>query len=150
MRTKWDRYFMKVAVQTAKLSHAKRLKVGCVVVKDRRIISVGYNGTPAGTDNCCENGKNVFDKEGYATSRIIYTTKPEVIHAESNALLKLAVSHESSKNATMYLTVPPCLDCAKLIHQAKIKEVIYKEEYKNTIGINFLISLGIPVSALDD
>lgn len=121
---------MQVAEQTAALSYAKRLQVGCVIVKDRRILSIGYNGTPAGWDNCCEH-ENV--------------TKPEVLHAESNALMKLCQSNESSLNATAFVTHAPCIDCAKLLYQAGIAEVIYKEEYRSRSGIEFLEKCGVNI-----
>ena len=121
---------MRVAEETAALSYAKRLQVGCVIVKDRRILSIGYNGTPTGWDNCCEHENK---------------TIPEVIHAESNAITKLAASTESSKDAVAFVTHAPCMDCAKLLYQAGIAEVIYKEEYRDKVGIKFLEKCGVSV-----
>jgi len=123
-------YFMRVAEETATLSYAKRLQVGCVIVKDRRILSIGYNGTPSGWDNCCEHENK---------------TIPEVIHAESNAITKLAASTESSKDAIAFVTHAPCIDCAKLLYQAGISEVIYKEEYRDNGGITFLEKCGVNI-----
>jgi dCMP deaminase len=114
---------MNVAELTAKLSYAERLKVGAVIVKNKRILSIGYNGMPAGWDNCCEENSQ---------------TKPEVIHAEANAILKLASSNESSLDTIMFVTHAPCLQCAKLIYQSGIKQIIYKYPYRDSIGIDFL------------
>lgn len=128
MKKKFIDYFMRVAQETASLSSAEKLKVGCVIVRDDRILSIGYNGTPTGWDNCCEeDGK----------------TKPEVIHAESNALTKLCQSNESSKGAVAFVTHSPCVDCAKLLYQAGISEVIYREEYRSRSGIEFLHKAGV-------
>ena len=139
MNGKFIDYFMRVAEETAALSYARRLQVGCVIIKDRRILSIGYNGTPAGWDNCCEY--NPDDCMGYDTGK----TKPEVIHAESNALMKLCQSHDSSTGATVFITHAPCIDCAKLLYQAGIVEVIYKNEYRSTSGIEFLEKCGVNV-----
>ena len=130
---KWDFAHMEAAKVYAKLSHAKRLKVGCVIVRDKRIISIGYNGMPSGWDNECE-------EEG--------VTKPEVLHAETNALAKVASSHESCRGAELYCTHSPCLDCAKLIYQAGIVKVFFAEEYKSRDGIEFLLRSGVEVSRL--
>ena len=110
---------MSIAEETAKLSHATRAKVGCIIVKDNRIISIGYNGMPSGWDNECEaDGK----------------TKPEVLHAEANAITKVAQSNESCKDAVIFCTHLPCIECAKLIHQAGIKEVYFREDYNAAKG----------------
>ena len=124
-----DTTYLKMADEWGQLSKAKRRKVGCLIVKDGQIISDGYNGTPAGYDNNCE----------YET-RFGYETKPEVLHAESNALMKLAKSTNSSKDSTIYLTMSPCFDCAKLIIQAGVIRVVYSEKYRNQEGIKFLRS----------
>lgn len=121
---KYDYTYLKMAMEWAKLSHCKRKKVGALIVKDKMIISDGYNGTPSGFDNCCE------DEEG--------NTKWHVLHAEANAILKVASSTQSCKGATLYITMSPCKDCSKLIHQAGFKRVVYAESYKDTSGINFL------------
>ena len=124
---------MKTAHAFAECSTARRLNVGAIVVKDNRIISIGYNGMPSGWDNCCEN--ETYDEDGF---HITMTTKPEVLHAETNAIAKLARSPESGEGATMFITHSPCLDCAKLIYQAGIKEVYYETEYRGIEGIEFL------------
>jgi len=124
-----DKTYLKMTDQWGQLSKAKRKKVGCLIVKDGQIISDGYNGTPAGYDNTCE----------YET-RFVYETKPEVLHAESNALMKLAKSTNSSKDSTIYLTMSPCFDCAKLIIQAGVKRVVYSDTYRIDKGIEFLRS----------
>ena len=118
-----DHVFIKMAYEFAKLSKAKRRKVGCLIVKDGQIISNGFNGTPSGFDNKCEIGDY---------------TKPEVLHAESNALMKIARSTNSSIYSTMYLTCSPCFDCAKLIIQSGIYRLVYSEDYRNTEGIDLL------------
>ena len=129
VKTKFIKYFATIAEETAKLSSAKKLQVGCVIVKDNRILSVGYNGTPSGWDNECEevikwpNGDIKF-----------LTTKPEVLHAEANALMKLCQSTESSKDATLFVTHTPCIECAKLIYQAGISQVYYINQYDATKG----------------
>ena len=124
-----DITYLKMADEWAQLSKARRRKVGCLIVKDGQIISDGYNGTPVGYDNDCE----------YET-RFGYETKPEVLHAESNALMKLAKSTNSSKDSTIYLTMSPCFECAKLIIQAGVKRVVYIETYRIEKGIEFLRS----------
>lgn len=127
---------MRVAHEYAKLSSAKRLQVGCIVVKDNRIISIGYNGMPTGWTNICETQDNV--------------TKPEVLHAETNAIAKLAGSNESGKDATLFVTHQPCLDCAKIIYQTGIKEVYYDQAYRSIEGIKFLQKCNIKVKKIDD
>jgi dCMP deaminase len=122
-----DKTYLKMTDQWGQLSKAKRKKVGCLIVKGGQIISDGYNGTPAGYDNNCE----------YET-RFGYETKPEVLHAESNALMKLAKSTNSSRDSTIYLTMSPCFDCAKLIIQAGVKRVVYSDTYRIDKGIEFL------------
>ena len=131
---------MEVAERFAQLSSAKRLQVGAIVVKDDRIISIGYNGMPSGWDNCCEewNGEDDW-------GNTITKSKKEVLHAETNAIAKLASSHESGKNATLLCTHAPCIDCAKLIYQSGIATVYYKNEYRSTQGIEFLNKSGIEV-----
>jgi|TARA_R110002020_G_scaffold475566_1_gene710986 dCMP deaminase len=120
-RTKLDRVYLKMADNLSSLSHAKRTKVGCLIVKDTQIISEGYNGTPRGFNNDCEYINHVDE---------LYT-KPEVLHAESNAITKLARSTNSSEGATLYVTCSPCFDCAKLIIQSGIRRVVYKDMYTN-------------------
>lgn len=123
----------------AELSHARRLHVGAIVVKDDRIISIGYNGMPAGWDNNCE------DELHQPIGRVNLVTKPEVLHAESNAIAKLAKSSESGLGADIFITHAPCLDCAKLIYQSGIKRVYFGMAYRDDAGINFLTKSGIEV-----
>jgi len=134
MKQKFIDAYMKVAETFANLSTAKRLQVGAIVVKDDRIISIGYNGMPSGWDNCCE-----YEMLGdYGTHLTELKTKPEVLHAESNAIAKLARSPESGEGATIFITHAPCIDCAKLIYQSGIATVYYKNDYRSTQGIDFL------------
>lgn len=143
MKEKFKRAFMKTAQTFAELSHARRLKVGCIIVKDDRIISIGYNGMPAGWDNNCEDEVwNVHD--GDCTLK----TKPEVLHAESNAIAKLARSNESGEKASLIITHSPCIECAKLIYQAGIHSVYYADDYRDKSGINFLQKSGVHVEQL--
>lgn len=142
MKTKFIEAYMDVAERFAQLSSATRLQVGAIVVKDDRIISIGYNGMPSGWDNCCEE-EVITEYESYTDSVLV--TKPEVIHAESNAISKLARGTESGYGATMFITHAPCIDCAKLIYQSGIATVYYKNEYRSTQGINFLNKSGIEV-----
>lgn len=137
---KWDFAHMRTAENYAKLSSAKRAQVGCVLVKDNRILSIGYNGMPSGWDNQCEY---------YDSTRDDVVTKPEVLHAETNALAKVACSSESSEGSVLYTTMLPCLDCAKLIYQSKISRVVYRDTYpKGTAGKDFLVKCGIEVTKL--
>lgn len=145
MLTKWDRAHMLVAETYAELSTAIRLKVGCVIVKDNRIISIGYNGMPSGWENSCEDAVRWPNGD----TRFL-TTKPEVLHAETNAIAKLAGSNESGAGATLYCTHAPCLDCAKLIFQSGIKRVFYKYNYRNNDGIIFLEKCNIKTMQFKD
>lgn len=120
-----------MATEWAKLSYCKRRKVGALIVKDRMIISDGYNGTPSGFENCCE------DESG--------KTQWFVLHAEANAILKLASSTQSAKDATLYLTLSPCKECSKLVLQAGIKKIVYMDEYSDCEGIKFLKNHGIEI-----
>ena len=133
MKQKFIEAYMDVAKRFAQLSSAKRLQVGAIIVKDDRIISIGYNGMPAGWTNECEDVVEVHEDGGTVTK-----TKPEVIHAEANAIAKLAKGTESGDGSTMFLTHAPCLDCAKQIYTAGIKTVYFKNYYKNVDGIQFL------------
>jgi dCMP deaminase len=140
MKNKFIEAYMDVAERFAQLSSATRLQVGAIVVKDDRIISIGYNGMPSGWDNCCEfeiNAKELGYKE--------LKTKPEVLHAESNAIAKLAKSPESGEGASIFITHSPCIDCAKLIYQSGIATVYYKNDYRSTQGIDFLNKSDIEV-----
>lgn len=148
MKNKFKQYFAKIAQETAKLSTAKRLKVGCVIVRDNRILSVGYNGTPSGWDNNCETYVGSFEeRDGMPTDSSLYKTKPEVLHAEANALMKLCKSTDSSEGAALFVTHYPCIECAKLIYQAGISQVYYINEYNATKGSGdeFLFKAGIGV-----
>ena len=128
---KYDKAYLRMAKEWAKLSYCDRRQVGAIIVKDRMIISDGYNGTPTGFENICE------DDEGY--------TKWYVLHAEANAILKVAASTQSCKGATLYVTLSPCQGCSKLIHQAGIKRVVYSTQYKDLSGVEFLEKAGIEV-----
>lgn len=153
-----DLAYMDMAGRWAELSSARRKKVGCLIVKQGAIISDGYNGTPSGFDNNCEDllpavgGRIMVDDEGEMVKGTFdLRTKPEVLHAESNAITKLSKSTQSSVGSTMYITISPCVDCAKLIIQAGINRVIYGEVYRNTDGIDLLCrSGGIAVAQLDE
>lgn len=139
MKEKFVNYFMKLAESTAELSSARRLKVGSVLVRGDQVLSTGYNGTPTGWDNNCEDEISELD----GTIRLV--TKPEVIHAESNCISKVARSNESSVDATMFCTHEPCLQCAKLIYQSGIKKVYYRESYRDHSGLEFLNRGGVEV-----
>ena len=139
MKQKWIDAFMDTAERFAQLSSAKRLKVGAVVVQDNRIISIGYNGMPSGWTNVCE--EKVWDKTG----DYVLKTKDEVIHAEANAILKLARDGERGNGADLFCTHAPCIDCAKLIYGAGIKKVYYRDTYRNTDGVDFLEKCNIKV-----
>jgi len=141
MKEKFLKAYMDVAGRFAKLSTAQRLQVGAIAVKDDRIISIGFNGTPKGWDNCCED--EVIEN-GWPGLK----TKPEVLHAESNCLAKLARSPESGEDAVMFITHAPCIDCAKLIYQSGIAAVYYQRDYRDTAGLDFLKQCGIPVTQL--
>ena len=138
MKNKFKQAYMDVAERFAQLSHSKKLKVGAIVVKDDRIISIGYNGMPTGWDNGCED---VVVEESQYEPNVYYKSKPQVLHAESNAIAKVAKSNESCDNAAIFCTHAPCLECAKLIHQSGITSVYYKQDYDSLnygSGIEFL------------
>ena len=150
--------YMKTAETFSECSTAKRLHVGAIVVKDDRIISIGYNGMPSGWDNDCENTVFVLDEEVIGTDMLSlgYTqtdngnwiklkTKPEVLHAETNAIAKLAKSNESGLGATMFITHSPCMDCAKLVYQSGINTVYYRNSYRDENGIQFLEKAGVKI-----
>lgn len=128
---KYDKAYLKMALEWAKLSYCKRKQVGALIVKDRMIISDGYNGTPSGFENVCE------DDEG--------KTKWYVLHAEANAILKTASSAHNCKNGTLYITLSPCRECSKLIHQSGIRRVVFIDRYSDTSGIEFLHKAGVEV-----
>ncbi len=134
---------MKTAEVFAELSSARRLHVGAIVVKDDRIISIGYNGMPSGWDNNCE------DELKWPNGDIKFlTTKPEVLHAETNAIAKLAKSTESGSGASLFVTHAPCLDCAKLVYQSGINSVFYRNAYRSQDGLNFLEKAGVKVEKI--
>lgn len=126
-----DRRYLKMAMIWSENSYCTRRQVGAIIVKDKMIISDGYNGTPSGFENVCEDENNI--------------TKPYVLHAEANAITKVARSHNSSDNATMYVTSSPCIECAKLIIQAGIKRVVYNQRYTKTDGCELLERAGIEI-----
>tara|TARA_B100000029_G_C17187680_1_gene819401 strand:- start:177 stop:626 length:450 start_codon:yes stop_codon:yes gene_type:complete len=140
MKNKFISAYMDVAERFSKLSTAKRLQVGAIVVKDDRIISIGYNGMPSGWTNDCEN--QIIDVKTGDTTLV---TKQEVLHAESNAIAKLAKSGESGEGASIFVTHQPCIECAKLIYQSGIKSVYYSKEYRLTDGLKFLTKSGVNV-----
>ena len=143
MKQKFKLAYMQTAQTFAALSSARRLQVGAIVVKDDRIISIGYNGMPAGWDNNCEDEISYPDTES-----ITLKTKPEVLHAESNAIAKLAKSTESGDGAVLFVTYSPCLDCAKLIYQSGISSVYYNKDYRDDTGIKFLEKSGVVIEQL--
>lgn len=133
---KYDKAYLRIAREWSKLSHCERKKVGALIVKDRMIISDGYNGTPTGFENYCE------DEEGY--------TKWYVLHAEANAILKVAASTQSCNGATLYITMSPCKECSKLIHQAGITRLVYSIDYKDNSGLDFLEKAGIELKQITE
>ena len=143
MKKKWIDAFMDTAERFAQLSSATRLKVGAVVVQDNRIISIGYNGMPAGWTNECE--EDLYDDNGDFLQN---KTKREVIHAEANAILKLARDGERGNGSDLFCTHAPCIDCAKLIYGAGVKKVYYRDTYRNTDGVEFLEKCGIEVEKI--
>ena len=173
MKEKFKQTYMKTAKVFAELSHARRLHVGAIVVKDDRIISIGYNGMPAGWDNNCEHKDYMSgDAGGWLSPEEIYEqwpfkeedidpdlgyarryalkTKPEVLHAESNAIAKLAKSNDSGLGADIFITHAPCIECAKLIYQSGINGVYYGENYRDDSGIEFLKKSGVNIEKLDN
>lgn len=146
---KYNDLYMDLAFRIAEMSYAKRLNVGCVIVKDNNIISFGWNGMPAGWDNNCEietsEVVNIGSREVTPSQTV---TRPEVLHAEENALMKLCRSTNSSQDSMMYITHAPCIKCARLIHQAGIKSIFYSEEYRNQDGLVFLDKCGIEIEQI--
>ncbi|WP_452230845.1 MULTISPECIES: deoxycytidylate deaminase [unclassified Lacinutrix] len=135
-KLKYDKAYLRIATEWGKLSACERKQVGALIVKDRMIISDGFNGTPTGFENYCE------DEEGY--------TKWYVLHAEANAILKVASSTQSCKGATLYITLSPCKECSKLIHQSGIVRVVYNQAYKDDSGLRFLEKAGIKLELIED
>jgi dCMP deaminase len=153
MKPKFLDAHMKAAEVYSQLSSAKRLQVGCVVVKDNTIIGIGYNGMPSGWDNDCEKRSYInidpkwqyLDEDGSIYSLV---TRPEVLHAESNALAKIARSTNSSEGASLFVTHAPCLDCAKMMYQAGINSVYYRNSYRDNSGVDFLKECNIEVEKI--
>jgi dCMP deaminase len=143
MKNKFIDAYMDVAERFSQLSSAVRLQVGAIVVKDDRIISIGYNGMPSGWDNTCETQE--LWKDGKQLVEPVLVTKSEVLHAETNAIAKLAKSGESGLGATMFVTHAPCIDCAKLVYQSGIASVYYKNNYRSTQGLDFLSKSNVDV-----
>lgn len=135
-KSKYDKAYLRIAKEWAQLSYCNRKKVGAIIVKDKMIISDGYNGTPSGFENCCEDEEN--------------NTKWYVLHAEANAISKVARSTQSCEGATLYITLSPCKDCSKLIHQSGIRRVVYHQEYKDSSGLDFLRRAGVEVDLIED
>ena len=133
---KYDTAYLRIAAEWSKLSYCKRKQVGAIIVRDRMIISDGYNGTPSGFENNCE------DEEGL--------TQWFVLHAEANAISKVARSTQTCENATLYITLSPCKECSKLIHQSGIKRVVFQHGYRDTTGLDFLEKAGITVTQIED
>lgn len=133
---KYDKAYLRLAKEWSKLSYCKRKQVGAIIVRDRMIISDGYNGTPSGFENCCEDENNL--------------THWYVLHAEANAILKVANSTQSCKDATLYITLSPCKECSKLIHQSGIKRVVYHEGYKDNSGLEFLKKAGVELTLIEE
>ena len=145
MKDKHIHAHMKSAYNYAECSTAERLKVGCVLVKDDRIISIGYNGMPSGWSNKCET-LSFFTKDGKQLPSQILVTKPEVSHAEENAITKLAKSTESGEGATAFITHAPCMPCARLLHGSGIIEVFYVNTYRDNSGLDFLKECGVKLT----
>ncbi|MFC4741033.1 deoxycytidylate deaminase [Flavobacterium ponti] len=135
-KSKYDKAYLRIAKEWGQLSYCQRKKVGAIIVRDKMIISDGYNGTPSGFENCCEDEDN--------------NTKWYVLHAEANAISKVARSTQSCEGATLYITLSPCKDCSKLIHQSGIKRVVYHQEYKDCSGLDFLRKAGVEVDLIED
>ncbi|MGK4566347.1 deoxycytidylate deaminase [Flavobacterium sp. 3HN19-14] len=133
---KYDKAYLRIAREWSRLSYCKRKQVGAIIVKDRMIISDGYNGTPSGFENCCEDDGGL--------------TQWYVLHAEANAILKVARSTQSCEGATLYITLSPCRECSKLIHQSGIRRVVYNNGYRDDSGIDFLIKAGVEVEFIPE
>lgn len=145
-KPKMIRAYLNIAKEISKLSHANRRKVGAILVKKGNIISFGFNGTAAGFDNACEHGdESIVSTESGPNNDLVGTTKREVLHAESNAITKCAKGKISSKKSTLYVTLSPCYECAKLIIQSGISKVYYSEEYRDTTGLDLLTQAKISV-----
>lgn len=135
-QARYDKAYLRMALEWSKLSHCTRKQVGAIIVKDGTIIADGYNGTPTGFENCCEDDKG--------------DTHWFVLHAEANAILKVARNNNSAVGATLYLSLSPCRECSKLIHQSGIKRVVFMNDYKDRSGIDFLNEAGVIVNQIED
>ncbi|WP_309608164.1 dCMP deaminase family protein [Flavobacterium sp.] len=135
-QNKYDKAYLRLAKEWGKLSYCKRKQVGAIIVRDKMIISDGYNGSPSGFENCCEDENNL--------------THWYVLHAEANAILKVARSTQSCEGATLYITLSPCKECSKLIHQSGIKRVVYLDGYKDDSGLDFLRKAGVKVEHIQE
>ena len=140
MKQKFINYYMDIADLTSKLSSARRLQVGAVIVKGNKILATGYNGMPSGWDNNCED--EIWDKTGEYELK----TKPEVLHAETNSIAKVSASTESSDGSVLFCTHAPCIDCAKLIYQSGISSLYYRDTYRDDKGLAFLEKSGVNVT----
>jgi dCMP deaminase len=170
MKNKFKQLYMDWAERVAQMSHARRLQVGAVIVKDDTVISYGYNGMPAGWENNCEDKEfwnpqfedlhydeleaaypfvATSDEDDAVIGRYRLRTKPEVLHAESNAVAKLAKSVQSGRDAALFVTHAPCMDCAKLIYQSGISNVYYRNSYRDVAGLNFLKQSGVSVEKME-
>ena len=143
-KERYDWLYLDIAKQVSKMSHARRLQVGSVLVRDDRILSYGWNGMPIGWDNNCEE-EQIESPLRYPSVPTVLVTRPEVLHAESNCLMKVARSTETSEGGTMYITHSPCIECAKLIHQSGIERIVYLDLYRSSIGLDFLKRCGTKV-----
>ena len=151
---KWQSAYIDVAERFASLSTAKRLKVGAIVVKDNRVLSIGYNGMPSGWDNNCEDEckpdwmSREATQEDIDLGMVLLKTKAEVIHAEMNCLAKLAASNESGKGAELYITHAPCMECSKMIYASGISKVYYRTEFRDVSGVIFLRQCGLEIEQI--
>jgi dCMP deaminase len=148
MKQKYIDLYMDWARRAAELSHARRLQVGAVIVKDDSVISYGYNGMPAGWDNNCEY--EIYQDNGDDEPEVILKTKPEVLHAETNAIAKLARNGKHGLDSDLFITHAPCMDCAKLIYQAGIRRVWFGTHYRDNSGVDFLKAAGVTVEKVDN
>jgi dCMP deaminase len=147
-KTKYDRLYMDIAIRVGSMSHSQRSKVGCLLVKDGRIISMGWNGMPSGWENDCEYETFFEDSRQLLEKKLV--TREEVLHAEMNAIAKLARDGQSSQGATVYITLSPCIDCAKLIHQSGITRLVYIEDYRKTAGLDFLYKANLEIIKMEN
>lgn len=151
MKTKFVQLYRDIARRVAQLSTARRLQVGAIIVRDDRVVSIGYNGMPAGWDNNCEEWVDLTPEERiWSDADRVLRTRAEVLHAESNAISKMARSSESAEGADLFVTHSPCMECAKLIYQSGIRRVYYDTDYRSDQGIKFLKQSGVEVVKHED